>query len=494
MLSAPAAWALAPQALVGKLSKGRTAEREAVFVALEEMSSAALAPQASQLAGMLETGDWPAQCYAARLLELTGSRAKPVAPRVQSAAVKALAAGRQTSVVMLSKTLAGIGPGSASTLAPALGQALRSNDPGKQLLALKALGALGADSRSQIGAVTSVLKSSDPEIAAQAARVLRGHGAASAPAVSALAANLASKEAFVARASARALTAIGPKAAPALTALRAATKRAEPGVPEDAVAAIGAIGPGAAAAYDDLAALLVSDDPRKVRENRRGKEISNVAEDAIARMGPSVVKPLVNMMTDPEKGSVAAKILGRMGPAAKPAVPLLLQTLERVSNDSRQTQMTSSLAAALVKIDPSSADKAIPVFAKVLMSDDLVAATYAANFLITYGKASKDPRLKKMAITVLVKCLETGGKSKKKSADFGKLCTSICQRLPEFGKEADVAVPALREAVFSGASFSTLAKITWQKIRPNEKVSETPSLDGIQKQEEEEQDDDLLGL
>ena len=494
LICAPGALALAPQALVGRLAKGRTAEREAAFVALEEMPGTALAPQASQLATMLETGDWPAQCYAARLLELTGSRAKPVAPRVQSAAVKALAAGRQTSVIMLARALAGIGPGSAPTLVAALTRELGSGDPGKQLLSLKAFGALGRDGKASIPAITPMLKSADSEIRAQAARVLSLHGPASAGAVPLLAANLTHKEPFVVRESARALAAVGPGAKSAVPALRVAVKRRESGVPEDAVAALGAIGPGAVAAYDELAALLISDDPRAVRADRRGKQISNQAEVAISRMGAAAVKPLVNMIPDRDKGPIAAKILGRMGPTAKSAVPLLIETLDRVSRDRRKTKMTSNVAAALVKIDPNSADKAIPVFAKVLMSEDLVAATYAANFLTTYGKASKDPRLKKMAISVLVKCLETGGKKKKKSEEFGRLCTQICKRLPEFGKEADVAVPALREAVFSGASFATIAKITWQKIRPNEKVSKTPSLDGVEKQEEEEEDDDLLGL
>jgi len=491
---APHVHAAAPQALVGKLAEGRTAEREAAFVALEEMSGAALASQAARLAAILETGDWPAQCYAARLLELTGKGARIVAPRVQRAATKALADGRQTSVVMLSRALAGIGPGNAPALVATLGKELCGNDPARQLLSLKALGVLGADAGAAIPAIAPMLKNPDAEIRAQAARVLSRHGPASAAAVPLLAANLAHEKPFVARESARALAAVGPGAAPAVPALRAAVKRRERGVPEDSVAALGAIGPGAAAAYDDLAALLISDDPRTIRSNPRGKQISNQAELAIASMGSHAVAPLVKMIPDSDKGPIAAKILGRMGPTAKSAVPLLIQTLDRVSRDRRKTKMTSSVAAALVKIDPSSADKAIPVFAKVLMSEDLVAATYAANFLITYGKASKDPRLKKMAISVLVKCLETGGKKKKKSEDFGKLCTQICKRLPEFGKEADVAVPALREAVFSGASFSTIAKITWQKLRPNEKVSKTPSLEGLQKQEDEVEDDDLLGL
>jgi hypothetical protein len=444
---------------------------------MEELPAATVGSEAIRLAELVATGDWPAQCYAARLLALAGPHAKPAAPALDKVAAAALAEGRQALAVMLAGALANTGQGSAPLLVAAVEKGLRSSAADGTLSALKSGVALAAEGRSLLPFAVPLLQSPDAEVRALAARLVRGHGEAAGSAIPALAENLKHTEPFVVREAARALAAAGAQAAPAVPALREAIKRREIGVPEDALDALATVGPGAVAAYEDLAALLVADEVR-YGADPRPRALSSHAERALSAMGSEVVQPLVDMIKkDRERGPIAARILGGMGSRAKAAGPLLLKTLQSVERDVRNAKMTCNLAAALIQIEPSLAEKTVPAFSVVLLSDDIQAATQAADFLIHLGVTTKDLYVREAIVGTLVQGLQAGAQRSKSNEEFGKLCGTICARLPEFGPAADAAVPVLKDCVFARTSFAAAAKRAWQTIRPNEKVSSAPSVE-----------------
>lgn len=475
---------------MGKLAAGRTAEREAAFVALLARPPATLGSLAPDLGRLLESGDWPAQCYAARLLAQAGTAAGPVGTQIEKATVRALGERRQTAAIMLAETLESVGKGSSPALLRALGAELTSGDGSRQLVALKVAAALANGSRPLMGHVIGALKNPDGEIRGQAAVIVAMYGPAAQEAVPPLVDTLKHEDPVVVRRAMQALGAIGAGAASAVPALRESLGRREVDLPEEGIATLGAIGPGAAAAFEDLVALLVKDDTRESRE----KALSASAERAIPSFGPSVVQPLTVMVgQDRDRGPVAARILGRMGKEAAAAAPLLIRALKSSAAGGGNAKLLGNVAAALVKIDPGSTDKAVPAFARVLMGTDLVAAQYAADFLITYGRKTRDPDLKDLAISTLVKCLQVGSRGEK-SREFSKLCAGICRRLPELGSEADVALPALKDCVYRRAPFAMDAKRAWKALRPNDKITDTPPMDGAGDKQQNLDDmiDDLM--
>jgi hypothetical protein len=104
--------------------------------------------------------------------------------------------------------------------------------------------------------------------------------------------------------------------------------------------------------------------------------------------------------------------------------------------------------------------------------DNVNAASFAASFLVRYGSRIEDPVLKKRVVAALVDCLERGvsGKSGRK---FTPLCGWICNQLPEFGDEAQVAVRVLKQSVFTRTPFAAAAKRAWTRLRPNDKITDT---------------------
>jgi HEAT repeat protein len=125
-------------------------------------------------------------------------------------------------------------------------------------------------------------------------------------------------------------------------------------VRELAVESLGEIGPKASAAVPDLIPLLAHDPSVKVRVR---------AADVLARLEPSgkaIVEPLTGALGDvrPSVRQMAAQSLGTIGPAARSALPVLIDRLNTDTDD----DVRSVAAEALGKVGPA-ADVIFPLTA-----------------------------------------------------------------------------------------------------------------------------------
>lgn len=93
--------------------------------------------------------------------------------------------------------------------------------------------------------------------------------------------------------------------------------------------------------------------------------VTETVVDALARIGPDAIEPLVTTLAsdDPEVRARAAQALARMGPTAEPAVPALIQALS--DEDPRVRQ---AAARALGQIGPA-ARSAVPALIRTLRAE-----------------------------------------------------------------------------------------------------------------------------
>src|SRR5262249_10564766 len=224
---------------------------------------------------------------------------------------------------------------------------------------------------------------------------------------------LGDEQAVIRAAAAEALGGIDPAAVPALIR---ALQDPEKEVRQAAISALGAAGAEAAAAVPDLVALLPQDGPRGLHVVRplgaigpaavpaliralrgRDADVRSRAAQALRLIGPearAAAPTLVEVLRDPEArvrvraaealwqvardpagaallpavrgggdgalGRDAARVLGQMGPAARPAVPALVEALRDADN------ATGVLVAEVLgRIGPGAA-AAVPALAEAL--------------------------------------------------------------------------------------------------------------------------------
>jgi hypothetical protein len=183
-----------------------------------------------------------------------------------------------------------------------------------------------------------------------------------------------------------------------------------------------------------------------------------------------------------------------MGPSARAAAPLMLETLEKVARQPGRANMASNLAAAVIKVDPACTEQAMTALAAVLRSNDVRAASAATEFLFAYGTRTNDPVLRKRAVVTLAECLKTK-RTGRAVAEFAWICRLICTRLPEFGDDALAVLSVLKEGVFHNTTYAAEARRAWQTLKPGVKVTGGPTLDDVEnKPDAMDEMLDLLGL
>ena len=194
---------------------------------------------------------------------------------------------------------------------------------------------------------------------AEAARSLATLGESAAPAVPVLAAALGDPSHVVRAAAAWALGNVGPAAAPAVPALIRLLRDGDPFVRAGAAFGLGGVGEAATAAAAPLVERL-NDPDERVRWR---------AADALAKIGRdgASVGQLASLVQD-AKGvgrGLAAEALGRVGPAARSAVPVLVAAASDARPDVRWRAIW-----ALGRIGPAAAP-AVPLLRAALADPDV---------------------------------------------------------------------------------------------------------------------------
>jgi HEAT repeat protein len=313
-------------------------------------------PDVAKLAAQLGSTDRDTRREAGHALEKLGPAAKPALPEL----IKALDDSDKQVWANALAAIAAIGPGAtdaiprlmqvfdsrrggdmrqrdkaqmimraANALAcigdaarPALIEALKSNDTGVRFGATKALGGMGAQSRDAIPALIENLGHADEDLRNEVIGTLALIGG---DAVAPLSKSLSWPDPKLRSGSARVLAAIGAAAADAGPALLAQLQNEK----ENAVrAAMLAVLPRVGLPQEQVVPPLM----KALRSN--DAEIQSAALNGLLTIRPAekaVVPALTAMLLDSQAGMSerAALALGRLGSAARPALPKLVSLAEK---------------------------------------------------------------------------------------------------------------------------------------------------------------------
>jgi HEAT repeat protein len=276
--------------------------------------------------------------------------------------------------ILSARNLALIGPDAADAV-PALTECLKQKDNDLLATAAHALGEIGPPSWKAATSLTLLLGDGNPEVQKQARAALAKIGPGAIPA---LRGALKSPQSPIRRRAADLLALQGSKAKDATGDLIALLKDKQPAVRKAAALSLAAIGPDASQASEALVDC-VQDKDASVRAavalalghiRARGQAISTLvnlfrdpvqdvrlqAIGAIVKFGPSAINVLINTVPHEDLNMRTSAIfaLGEIGPAAKDAVPLLIEQLQ-----DKLPLIRNQSALALGKIGPRAAEKAI---------------------------------------------------------------------------------------------------------------------------------------
>lgn len=135
----------------------------------------------------------------------------------------------------------------------------------------------------------------------------------------------------------------------------------ERGSAEERLAAargLAALGPAARGTTNALRVMLAADAPSE-------RHAAAVAWWSVTREAEPVMPVLIGLVGDPEVGWRAAHLLGQIGAAAAPAVPVLLELLETEATH-RPSRTPSMTAVALGKIGVEAPEAVVPGIVRLL--------------------------------------------------------------------------------------------------------------------------------
>ncbi len=271
------------------------------------------------------------------------------------------------------RMLALMGP-NAAVAVPQLISALKDGSGKVRMMAAMALGEIGHPAKEAVPALLEAANDKSDFVRALAAGALGKTGRGAKGVVPALIGMLGDKHREVRRAAATGLGDIGQADEPVLNALIATLgKDPDSAVRVDAAQALGQLGPKAKSAVPALLRALKDGD------------VQRYAAEALGRIGRSAVQPLIDLAVRGKSEAVrlgAIRGLGKLGPVAKSAVPVLLKCLRDKSADVRK-----ATARALPEIKPVE-KKVIAALASRLGDKDMYVRTVAAGALGDVGPAA----------------------------------------------------------------------------------------------------------
>ena len=274
----------------------------------------------------------------------------------------------------------------AKTAVPAIAELLANDDAGVRREALLALGSIGSDAQSAVPAMIKALDDTDFTVRYGAAFALGRIGPAAKAAQESLQKRTADSDHFLRAVSLWSLAKLDPKDE---TKRREAAKHlvtyltGNPGgVRSVAAHALAELKAGDTDVIDAFIGTL----------GDKQVDVAAIAENALAQIGESAVKPLIRALENDASRIGAATTLGRIGAPAKAAIPALVTALGDKSAEVRR-----EVLYALAAIGPDSR-QALAAVVRSLASDPDAATRHAAAYALgTLGPAAKDavPALRK---------------------------------------------------------------------------------------------------
>jgi len=257
----------------------------------------------------------------------------------------------------------------ATDVVSALLEALEDEASGVRYAGACALGNMGRDAKSAVPALIEALKDEDSHVRRAAARALGKMGPAAKSAVPALTKALKASEVCkypggkydvysdLRRAAACALGNIGPDAKSAVAVLTKALEDEYAGVRSNVVSALkqlGAFTPELEVATTEFEIKISILDMRHfgVELGRFGRIIPPI--ERLIKVGKPAVPVLIELVKDEDEDKDmrqgAARVLGRIGPAARAAVPALIELSQNEDGDVREAAALalSSIRAAMI--------------------------------------------------------------------------------------------------------------------------------------------------
>jgi HEAT repeat protein len=264
---------------------------------------------------------------------------------------------------------------------------------------------VNADTRKPMLVLLACLKHPAAPLRWQAADAVERIGPQAKDAVPALKAMLKDSDKQLPPKAILALTKLGPEAKGAVPDLATMAKESKSPLRQQAVEALGAIGPEAKDSVPDLIDLLSDKEVFfRLAVIRALGDIGMNAKPSIPRLievlqeksaseskqRPKSDPPMFVMVPGQSVAGAVADALGKMGPAAKEAIPVLIAHL-RQSKDGRREVM-----AALGHMGPE-AKAAVPLLTEELFAPVPLDGTTAANALGRIGSDAKEavPALEK---------------------------------------------------------------------------------------------------
>jgi HEAT repeat protein len=437
---------------LGRLGSAAADAVPGLIVALTDVHDAVRKAAAEALAKI--EPDWPrgtgAAAAVAGLVQVLGGRSSEAAQHASAA-------------------LSRIGRAAVPALAEALADEERDT---RQVAAARVLGRIGAEAAAAVPTLTQALRSEHTHVRQAAAEALAGIGPAAAPAVPALADKLSDWSPAVRQATAEALGRVGPAADVAVPALIQLLSDREETARQAAVTALVRIGP----ATVPLLLRLLTDPERDERRHAERLKweaetltwLGNMDVDAVRRESRKAVGNLnwyfqyARADWNDAVRQAAATVLGRLGPAARDAVPVLAQGLADPDPPFRR-----AAAQALGQIGAPAAD-ALAALAAALADGNEGVRRATAEALPRVDPAwTENPRTRDVAPSLLEKLKGRGDPAKQVEAealvamgvaavpaligalrdDDRAVREATAELLCRIGPPAREAVPALRQAL-----------------------------------------------
>ncbi|MCP4652057.1 MAG: hypothetical protein GY858_01555 [Candidatus Omnitrophica bacterium] len=305
---------------------------------------------------------------------------------------------------------------------------LKDPDPEVRKDSARVLGKIGPAAKPAVSALIDVLKDPDSKVRVNSARALAAIGPAAKEAISALTKALKDGNKYVRWNSAWALGQIGPAAEPAVSSLIEALKDKDWVVRANSATALGEIGPAAEPALVRLRKLAKNDPDEEVRtavqeaigKIEKGSESVGTEDAEVDRLIKGLKDP------DPKVRKDSARVLGKIGPAAKPAVSALIEALK-----DPDFKVRANSAGTLGDIGPA-AKEAVSALIEALKDENKSVRRNSAGTLGDIGPAAKE------AVSALIEALKDENKSVRSNS---------AGALGKIGPAAKEAVSALAEAL-----------------------------------------------